>query len=291
MKTLGLVKRMNRNSKKSDVLQVNKAVSSKKDPVFEAKNKLHEKKGRREGQSPSLCCFRLVHQGTKVPLLQVPSSSVVDGFSGAIDSAEMFKLQNSLFQQALKGDPHFATQVKSRELMLRVCERVASVSAGETDPEDAELVRSLGSGFAGSVDRELQSQDCVPAQRSGRVFVCIRVRLQVRVQESLDRLSSVGLSHLFRIQIIHPWVLHVLSLHLLLLLLLLLFAHLLVHVLLVLLVLCTHVALCHPCMTHMHIIRGRTRSADRVPGKGRGAKRELPLQPKICALFQRWRQG
>ena len=49
--------------------------------------------------------------------------------------------------------------------------------------------------------------------------------------------------------------------------------HLLVHLLPVLLVLCTRVALCHPCMMHMHIIRGRTRSAHRVPGGGRGAKR------------------
>ena len=88
-------------------------------------------------------------------------------FSGANDSAEMFKLQNPLFQHALKEDPHFATQVKSLELMLRVRDRVASEFAGETSPEGAELVRSLGSGFAGSVDRELQSQDCVPARRSG----------------------------------------------------------------------------------------------------------------------------
>ena len=70
---------------------------------------------------------------------------------------------------------------------------------------------------------------------------------------------------------------------------LLLSAHLLVHVLFVLLVLCTRVALCHPCMLHMHIIRGRTRLAYRVPGRGRGAKRVLPVQPKICVLSQRRR--
>ena len=36
--------------------------------------------------------------------------------------------------------------------------------------------------------------------------------------------------------------------------------------------LCTRVALCHPCMLYIHIIRGRTRLAYRVPGGGRGSK-------------------
>ena len=129
-----------KNKNKNAVFQVNKAASSKKDPVFEATSKLNEKKGRTEGQSTSLCCFDQVLQGTKVHLFQVPSSSVVDVFPGANDSAEMFKLQNPLFQQALKEDPHFATQVKSLELMLRVHDRVASEFAGETDIVDAALL-------------------------------------------------------------------------------------------------------------------------------------------------------
>ena len=43
-----------KKKKKNDVLQVNKAVSSKKDPGFEATSKLHEKKGRgrRRGKRP-----------------------------------------------------------------------------------------------------------------------------------------------------------------------------------------------------------------------------------------------
>ena len=45
----------------------------KKDAVFEATNKLKEKKD-------SLCCFGQVPQGTKMPLFQVPSSSVSDVF-------------------------------------------------------------------------------------------------------------------------------------------------------------------------------------------------------------------
>ena len=108
-----VVKRKNKNKKKSDVLQLN------------------EKKGRREGHSPSPCCFRKVPTGTKVLLSQVPSSSGVDVFSGANDSAETFKSQNSLFQLALEEDPHFAKQVKSLELMLRVRERLASSAVAD----------------------------------------------------------------------------------------------------------------------------------------------------------------
>ena len=66
-------KSKSKKKKKSGVLQVNKAVFCKKDPVFEATSKLKEKKG-------SLCCFDQVPQGTKMPLFQVPSSSVVDVF-------------------------------------------------------------------------------------------------------------------------------------------------------------------------------------------------------------------
>ena len=55
--------------------------------------------------------------GTKMPFFQVPSSGN--------DSAEMVKLQNPLFQRAFKKDPHFETQVKALELMLKVRDRVA----------------------------------------------------------------------------------------------------------------------------------------------------------------------
>ena len=70
--------------------------------------------------------------GTKMPFFQVPSSGN--------DSAEIAKLQNPLFQRTLKEDPHFETQVKALERMLKVRERVvesdAAVSAvpsGECD--------------------------------------------------------------------------------------------------------------------------------------------------------------
>ena len=46
----------------------------------------------------------------------------------------MFKLQNPLFQHALKEDPHFATQVKALELMVKVRDRVADrTSAAATE--------------------------------------------------------------------------------------------------------------------------------------------------------------
>ena len=118
-----------KNKKKSDVLQVNKAVSSKKDPVFEATSKLNGKKGRREGLLPSLCCFDHVPQGTKMHLFQVLSSSVVNVFPGANDSAmgdTQHKDQNTFFQCCLEEDPHFAHQVQSLERMLRVRDRLSS---------------------------------------------------------------------------------------------------------------------------------------------------------------------
>ena len=65
----------------------------------------------------------------KDALFQVPSS-VVDGSPGGNDSAEMFKLQNPLFQHALKEDLHFATQVKSLELLLQVRDRVGHRKGG-----------------------------------------------------------------------------------------------------------------------------------------------------------------
>ena len=61
----GEQKQKQKEKKKSDVLQVNKAVSSKKDPVFEATSKTTEKKG-------SLCCFDHVPQGTKMPFFSGP---------------------------------------------------------------------------------------------------------------------------------------------------------------------------------------------------------------------------
>ena len=61
-----VVKCKSKSKKKSVVLQVNRAVSCKEDPVFEATSKLNEKK-------VSLCCFDQVPQGTKMPLFQVPS--------------------------------------------------------------------------------------------------------------------------------------------------------------------------------------------------------------------------
>ena len=77
-----------------------------------------------------------------MPLFQVPSS-VVDDSPGGNDSAEMFKLQNPLFQHALKEDPHFATQVKSLELMLRVRDRVADRRGGSPSRCEREAVASV----------------------------------------------------------------------------------------------------------------------------------------------------
>ena len=144
-------------------------------------------------------------------------------------------------------------------------------AAGKTDPKDTEFVLAV----VGETDPENSEMVLADGESDPEDAESVRsLAVQVRVQESLDRLSLIRLSHLFRIQIIHPWVLDVLTL--------------LVHVLRVLLVLCTRVALCHPCM---HIIRGRTRLAYRVPKRGGVPKRELPVQPKTCVLSQRWRLG
>ena len=112
-----------------------------------------------------------------------------------------------------------------------------------------------------SVDRELR--------RSGP---SVRLNAHATASESTGIIGSLvfGRSESsLPIQIIHPWVLHVLTLLLLLLPLLLLSALLLFHVLLVLLVLCTRVALCHPCMLHIHIIRGRSQVEEEVFRSGR----------------------
>ena len=74
---------------------------------------------------PGFCCFSgpdasdlMKQTGTKMPFFQVPSSG-----------NEMAKLQNPLFQRTLKDGPHFETQVKALERVLKVRERVV----GETD--------------------------------------------------------------------------------------------------------------------------------------------------------------
>ena len=90
---------------------------------------------------------------TKMPLFQVPSSGN--------DSVERAKLQNPLYQRTLKEDPHFETQVKALERMLKVRERVvesdAAVSAvpsgkGDVglDPVTDLLKVSSGAGYHAS---------------------------------------------------------------------------------------------------------------------------------------------
>ena len=97
---------------------------------------------------PGFCCFSgpeasdmLKQTGTKMPFFfQVPSSGN--------DSAEMVKLQNPLFQRALKDDPHFETQVKALERMLKVCERVV----GRTDAVSGATSGKCVAGHASGAD-------------------------------------------------------------------------------------------------------------------------------------------
>ena len=144
----------------------------KKDPVFEATSKLNEKK-------VSLSCFGQVPQGTKMPLFQVPSSSVVDVFPGVNDSAKgdtQHKDQSMFFQSCLEEDPLFAHQVQSLERMLRVRDRLASgalhsgcgngggtcaagASAVEHDSHD--VVSECGSGPSVTTTKGCAS-DCWP---------------------------------------------------------------------------------------------------------------------------------
>ena len=130
----------------------------KKEAVFEATNKLKEKK-------ESLSCFGQVPQGTKMPLFQVPSSSASDVFTGVNDSANgdtQHKDQNLFFKSCLEEDPLFAHQVQSLERMLRVRDKLASgvlpgicagsTSAVETDSQDV----CAGSSAAGLGLHELE---------------------------------------------------------------------------------------------------------------------------------------
>ena len=125
----------------------------KKEAVFEATDKLKEKKD-------SLSCFGQVPQGTKMPLFQVPSSSVSDVFTGVNDSANgdaQHKDQNLFFKSCLEEDPLFAHQVQSLERMLRVRDKLASgvlpgicaggTSAVETDSRD--VVSEVCAGSCG----------------------------------------------------------------------------------------------------------------------------------------------
>ena len=65
---------------------------------------------------------------------------------------------------------------------------LVSTAAGETDLEDADLVRSLASGFAGSVNRELQFQVCVSARRSGP---SVRLNAHATASESTGIIGSL----------------------------------------------------------------------------------------------------
>ena len=114
------------------------------------------------------------------------------------------------------------------------------------------------------------------------------MRLQVKVREfvdfvSLARRCASPLSHLIYLGV---WL--VLPVHVSLRCLVLL--RLLPHLLLLLRLLrLLHMRDPHPCMTHT--IRGRTRVGFRVPREGGVPKVGFPVRPKICVLFQRWRQG
>ena len=141
----------------------------KRDAVFEATNKLKEKKD-------SLSCFGQVPQGTKMPLFQVPSSSVSDVFTGDNDSTKgdtQHKDQNLFFKSCLEEDPLFAHQVQSLERMLRVREKLASgvlpgtifagsTSAVEPDSHDVVSEVSAGSSAAGLVLHDLEGSVYVP---------------------------------------------------------------------------------------------------------------------------------
>ena len=97
---------------------------------------------------PGFCCFSgpdasdlLKQTGTKMPFFQVPSSGN--------DSAEMAKLQNPLFQRTLKDDPHFETQVKALERMLKVRERVVESDAAVSGATSGKSVAGHASGADG----------------------------------------------------------------------------------------------------------------------------------------------
>ena len=137
-----VVENKKKNKKKSLV---------KKGPVFEATSKLEEKK-------VSLDCFGQVPQGTKMPFFQVPSSSVVDVFTGVNDSTKgdtQHKDQNMFFKSCLEDDPLFAHQVQSLERMLRVRDKLASgalpggICAGSTsavEHDSHDVVSECGAG-------------------------------------------------------------------------------------------------------------------------------------------------
>ena len=110
---------------------------------------------------PGFCCFSgpeasdmLKETGTRMPFFQVPSSGN--------DSAEMVKLQNPLFQRALKDDPHFETQVKALERMLKVRERVVGRREAVSGATSGKCVAGGVSGvdgrdnFAGLVRQQRQ---------------------------------------------------------------------------------------------------------------------------------------
>ena len=136
-------KSKSKKKKKSDVLQVNKAVSSKKDAVFEG--------------SPS-------HKDAP---FQVPSSSVVDDFPGVNDSVKgdtKHKDQNMFFQCCLEEDPLFAHQVQSLERMLRV--RSSGRWSGSPSPLRPQ-VRSAGGGLLLSAPEFTVSAARSPKFRDG----------------------------------------------------------------------------------------------------------------------------
>ena len=145
----------------------------KKGPVFEATSKLNEKK-------VSLDCFGQVPQGTKMPLFQVPSSSVVDVFTSVNDSAKcdtQHKDQNMFFKSCLEDNPLFAL-VRDRlasGALHSGCGNGGGICAGgasAVEHDSHDVVSECGSGLsvrqpgvahpaAGLALHDLEGSECV----------------------------------------------------------------------------------------------------------------------------------
>ena len=106
---------------------------SLKKGVFKATSEILSGEG---GQRPPPGLFSSGSPSHKGGFFSGLSSSTVDDFdvqvkTGADNSAAQYEAQNPFFQRVLEEDLHFANQVKSLELMLRVRERLES-GAGES---------------------------------------------------------------------------------------------------------------------------------------------------------------
>ena len=120
-----VVENNKKSKKKSDVLQVSKAVSSQKDAVFEATSKLKEKKG-------SLSCFDRSPRAQRCSFFRSFLRLLWTFFlvSTTRRSVTHSTRIRTMFLQCCLEDPLFAHQVQSLERLLRVRERVSAGQRG-----------------------------------------------------------------------------------------------------------------------------------------------------------------